>query len=322
MTDLITLSEIEAARSALPGVVRRTPIVPLAVSAGDIGRETMFLKAENLQVTGAYKVRSAFHVLGSLTIEQRSRGVIMSSSGNFAQGFAYAGRVLGVPIAVVMLRETSGFKIDATRGHGADVIFCDESAERRPTVLRVAAERGMTEIDTWEHREVPIGHGSIGLEIVEDFPELTRVLVPVSTGGLAAGVAVAVKERRPDVEVIGVQPERANAAFVSRQAGIPTEIDYWDSLADGLSARRPGEFPFRHLQRYLDDIVLVSEHDIARAFAAIWKRTKLVAEPAGAVATAAFTGEAVDAKPGTVAVLSGGNVADSVVETMQRMASS
>ncbi len=248
MSLLVSFDDIRDARSRLHPAVRRTPIVPLARNGREIGAEKLYLKCENLQVTGAYKVRAAFTMLDRLNSEQKAKGVILTSSGNFAQAFAYAGRLLDVPIAVVMLRETSPYKVDATRDHGAEVIFCDDALGRQPMVESVARERGMTAIDTWEEYWITAGHASLGMEICEDFPDLQQVLVPVSSGGVAGGTACAVKHMRPDVKVIGVQPVRANAAFVSRQKGTPTAIDYWDSIADGLSARRPGERPFAHLQ--------------------------------------------------------------------------
>ncbi len=313
----IELADIEAARAALPSLVRRTPIIPLARDSVGIGQERCFLKCENLQVTGSYKVRAAFAMLNALSEQARAQGVVLSSSGNFAQAFAYAGRTMDVPITVVMLDHSSTYKVAATEGHGATVHFCGTDAlERQPTVERLARDTGMTAIDTWEEPPITAGHGSIGLEIVEDFPEVQQVLVPVSSGGCAAGIATAIKQRRPDVTVIGVQPERANAAYVSRREGRPTAIDYWDSIADGLSAVRPGAFPFRHLQRYLDDIVLIREVDIANAFCTLLYRAKVLGEPAGVVATAAFLAGKVDTSLTTVAAVTGGNL---TAETMRRL---
>lgn len=317
MTRLTTLDDIAAARNALPAWVRRTPILPLARNSAEVGKEKLFLKCENLQVTGAYKIRAAFTVLRSLTEEQRKQGLVVTSSGNFAQAYAFAGAQTGVPIVVVMLDSTSPYKVENTKGYGAEVVFCGSDALARQSVVeRVAKERGMLAIDNWEYPPIVPGHASIGMEIVEDCPDVETVLVPVSSGGMAAGVATAVKLSNPKVKVVGVQPEKANAAYVSLQKGAPTAIDYWDSMADGLSARRPGEFPFRHLQEYMDEIVLISEKDIAHAFRTILYRTKLLGEPAGVVAAAAFLSGKVDAGRKTVAVLSGGNVTEEMVQKM------
>lgn len=320
MAELTTLDDIQAARAGLPDLIRRTPIIPLARDSAEVGQEKLFLKLENLQVTGAYKPRAAFAMLNALLAEQRAKGVVMTSSGNFAQAFGCAGKRMGIPIVVVMLDRTSPYKIEATRGYGAEVVFCGTDAlQRQPTVARVAAERGMTAIDTWEEPPITAGHGSIGLEIVEDCPDVETVLVPVSSGGVAAGIATAVKESLPHVKVIGVQPERANAAYVSLREGTPTAIDYWDSMADGLSAVRPGEFPFRHLQKYLDEIVLISEADIAAAFRTLLFRAKQLTEPAGAVAAAAFLSGKVDQSRKTVAAVTGGNLTEEMVQKMLAM---
>jgi threonine dehydratase len=320
VTGLTTLDDIKSARNALPKDVRRTPIVALARNSKEVGREKLFLKCENLQVTGAYKIRAAFTVLRSLSADQRKKGVVVTSSGNFAQAYAYAGAQMKIPVVVVMLDSTSPYKVENTKGYGAEVVFCGSDALARQSVVeRVAGERGMIAIDNWEYPPIVPGHASIGLEIVEDCPDVETVLVPVSSGGLAAGIATAVKLSKPSVRVIGVQPEHANAAYVSLQKGAPTAIDYWDSMADGLSARRPGEHPFRHLQAYMDEIVLIREQDIADAFRTILFRTKMLGEPAGVVAAAAFLSGKVDGTRKTVAALTGGNVTEEMVQKMLAM---
>ena len=320
MSLLVSFDDIKDAQTRLHPAVRRTPIIPVARDSQEIGNEQLFIKCENLQVTGAYKIRAAFTVLDRLTAEQKLKGVVLTSSGNFAQGFAYAGRLMNVPIAVVMLRKTSPYKVDATRDHGAEVIYCDDALARQPMVNEIAKERGMTAIDTWEEYWITAGHASLGIEIAEDADGLEQVLVPVSSGGVAAGVSCAIKHMRPDVKVIGVQPEHANAAYVSRQKGEPTTIDYWDSIADGLSARRPGERPFAHLQEYLDDIVLVSEADIGRAFEVLLTRTKMLGEAAGVVASAAFLADKVDTSLKTVAALTGGNLSKDSIDKLKALA--
>ncbi len=211
--NLVTLAEIRQAHANLPAIVRRTPIVPFAPTTGEIGQEKLHLKLENLQVTGAFKVRAAFTMLQSMPPEARKRGVVIVSSSNFAQAFALAGRELGVSIAVVMLGNTSSYKIEATRALGAHIDLYDGPAlQRQRRVETLAAERGMTAIDVWEERPITIGHGSIGIEAVEDCAGVEQVLVPVSSSGLAAGVATAVKGLDPKIRTIGVQPLRANAA--------------------------------------------------------------------------------------------------------------
>lgn len=316
MSLLVPFEDIKDARARLHPAIRRTPIFPISRNGAEIGDERLFVKCENLQVTGAYKVRAAFTMIDRLSDDQKSKGVVLTSSGNFAQAFAYAGRLLNVPIVVVMLNETSPYKVQATRDHGAEVVFCDDALNRQPMVEQVGEERGMTAIDTWEEYWITAGHASLGMEIAEDFEDMDQVLVPVSSGGVAGGVAAAIKNMRPGVKVIGVQPERANAAYVSRQNGEPTAIDYWDSIADGLSARRPGARPFAHLQEYMDDIVLVSEADIGRAFKTLLNRGKLLGEAAGVVASAAFLSEKVDTSKRTVAALTGGNLTQDSIDKL------
>ena len=314
---LTTLHEIKGARNALPSVVRRTPILPLAPESCDIGHEKLFLKAECLQVTGAYKVRAAFNVIRCLSEVERKRGIVLASSGNFAQAFAFAGAQLGVSVVVVMLDQTSSNKVLATQELGAEVVFCGRDAlNRQPTVEAIAGDRGITSIDTWEYPPVIAGHGSIGLEIIEDAPEVEQILVPVSSGGVAAGIATAVKLSSPHIRIIGVQPEGANAYFLSRKAGKPVTLNHWDTIADGLSARFPGAYPFHHLQEYLDDVVLVSEKDIAASFRSLLYRGKLLVEPAGAVAAAAFFSGKVGQDRTTVAAVTGGNVTAETVQTL------
>jgi threonine dehydratase len=216
-----------------------------------------------------------------------------------------------------MLDQTSTYKVSATQELGAEVVFCGRDAlNRQPTVEAIAGDRDITSIDTWEYPPVVAGHGSIGLEIIEDAPGVEQILLPVSSGGVAAGIATAVKLSSPHVRIIGVQPEGANAYFLSRKAGKPITLSHWDTIADGLSARFPGAYPFHHLQEYLDDVVLVSEKEIAASFRSLLYRGKLLVEPAGAVAPAAFLSGKVDQDRITVAAVTGGNVTEETVQTL------
>ncbi len=317
MADLITLDEIEQARKALPPDIRWTPLVPFSRTSAEIGSEQLYLKLENLQVTGAYKPRAAFHILGSLTSEDRRRGVVMSSSGNFAQAFAYAGKRLDIPVVVVMMGNMSPYKIEAIRGYGTEIVFCENNyLARKPMMEKVARERGMLLIDTSEDRRVAIGHAGIGIEILDDMPDVETVIVPTSSGGLIAGVASAIKLRNPNVRIVGVNPEGGAAVCESLRAGQPVTLDHWESMADGLSATRPGAFPFAHIQERVDEVVLVSEEEIADAFRMLFLRAKILVEPSGAVSVAAWmTGKAGDSGK-TVAVVSGGNVMAETVSTL------
>ena len=309
MTDLITLSEILGAREKLPADLRRTPFLPLARTAEELGHEALFLKLENLQVTGAYKPRAAFHILQSLTAGERKRGVVMPSSGNFAQGFAFAGSRLGAKVIVVMPENTSPLKVKATRGYGAEVVLCENDySKRQPVVEEVARERGMIPIHIGTDRRVPIGHAGVGLEILEDLPTVDTIIVPVSSGGLISGLASAVKLQRPSVRVIGAQPAGAPAMYRSLQAGEPVKLDEWHTMADALTATQIYPFLFEHVKSRVDDLVLVSEEEIAVAFRLLVLQGKIMPEPAGAVAVAAFLSGKVKAAGQVVAVVSGGNV--------------
>jgi threonine dehydratase len=321
MMGYVTLEEIEAASEAHPAIVRRSPVVPYASDSSQIGRERLFLKLENLQPVGAYKVRAAFTMVAALGTEQRERGIVFTSSGNFAQALALAGRHYRVRTRVVMLAATSPYKIKAAVALGAEVdLFDGPALGRQARVEELGRESGMTVIDTWEERPIIAGHGTLGLEILRDMSDVEQILVPVSSGGMAAGVATAVKLVAPHVRVVGVQPKGANAAYLSLEAGRPVAIDNWNTIADGLSARRPGEYPFLHLQRYLDEIVLVEERDIAVAHVMLRRRAKTMAEPAGAVSVAAFLAGRVDDRLRTVAVVSGGNLTDETMYALDRMA--
>ena len=317
----ITLEEIRAASKAFPPLVRKTPVLPFASGLKEIGSERLLLKLENFQAIGAFKVRAAFAMMAALPPEQRSRGIVFASSGNFAQAFALAGKHFDVRTRVVMLSATSPYKIEAACALGAEVdLFDGPALERQARVAEHGRTSGMTVIDTWEERAIVVGHGTLGLEILDDVPDVEQILVPVSSGGLAAGVAAAVKQAAPRVSVIGVQPKEANAAYLSLAAGHPVSIDHWHSIADGLSARRPGEYPFIHLQRYLDKIVLVEEQEIAIAHVMLRRRAKTIAEPAGSVSVAAFLAERVDVSRRTVAIVSGGNLTEETMRTLDRMA--
>jgi threonine dehydratase len=305
---MVTVAEIELARRGLPAEVVRTPLLrcPALEREGPV-----FLKAENLQVTGAYKARAAYTVLSSLGPEARLRGAALASSGNFATAFAFMGRRLGIPTAVVMMRRTAPYKVELVRALGAEIHFCEDRWDARDEVLqRLESERRMTVIHHLEDPRVITGHGTIGLEILEDCPEIELVLVPVSSGGLLAGVAAAVKARRPEARVIGVQPEGADAMARSLEAGEVVSIPEARTMCDALVATRPGRLPFEHARRDVERIVRVAEEEIAAAVRFLAMEAKLVAEPGGAVTTAALLSGRVAADRGpTVALVSGGNIA-------------
>jgi threonine dehydratase len=305
---MVSLEAIERARAALPAEMVRTPLIRSEELTATAGGE-VFFKLENLQVTGSYKARAAFTILNNLPPEQKQRGAALSSSGNFASAFAYMGRLLGIPTAVVMMNKTSPLKVAKSRRYGAEIVLCGDNFEERWRVLdQLQAERGLAAINTFESEDVVAGHGTLGLEILDDLPEVDTVLIPVSSGGLIAGVATALKERRPGVRVIGVQPEGSCAVTESVKRGEPVRIPEVKTICDALIAQVPGRLPFAHIQRYVDDMVLVTDDDVKRAIVWLVENAKQVVEAGGSVCAAALLTGKAKAQGRTVCLLSGGNI--------------
>lgn len=306
---MLTLKEIQKARAELPPQIVRTPILYSYDLASELKAE-IHCKAENLQVTGSYKARAAFTILNNLTEEQKKRGAAISSSGNFACAFAFMGRLLNIPTYVVMMQKTAPFKIEKTRKYGAQVVLCENRFEARwETLDELQKTRGITAINTFESEGVIAGHATIGLEILEELPDADVILIPISSGGLLAGVAAAVKETNPHVHIIGVQPEGSNAMYLSFKKGELQTIPSVNTICDALVATRPGALPFSYVKKYVDDIVLVTDEMVKKAAALLFKHTKLVVEPSGAVGIAAImSGKVKTENQKIVALLTGGNV--------------
>ncbi len=305
--DLVTLPDVQAAARLLAGQVVRTPLLPVPAVDGD-DRGGLWLKPENLQPTGAFKVRGACHAVARLPAG--TTAVVTHSSGNHGQALAYAAHTAGLSCTVVMPEQAAPHKIAAVRRWGARVALVPPD-DRLPRALAIAAQPGTVLVDPHDDRHVIAGHGTVGLEIVEDRPDVEVVLVPVGGGALASGVAAAVTGARPGVRVVGVEPELAADAKESLAAGRlcrwPAERTY-RTVADGL--RTPlSEVTLAHLSRSLAGIVTVTEEEILAATAALPGLARLVAEPSGAVALAAWLYRRDELPPGrTVAVVSGGNV--------------
>ena len=275
---------------------------------------TLYLKPENLQPIGAFKLRGAYNKIASLTDEERARGVITYSSGNHAQGVAYAARALGTKAVIVMPRNAPAIKREATAALGAEIVFVGPSGpERQIKAEELAAEHGYVIVPPYDDEKIIAGQGTAGLEILEDLPEVDLVLVPVGGGGLISGISTAIKLSKPNTKVIGVEPELAGDAQASLRAGeivkFPAE-QVLQTCADGLRAQYIGTMTFEHIRRYVDDIVTVSEDEIMRAARILAQNAKTVAEPSGAVATAAWLFHRDSLPPSnlTVAVISGGNI--------------
>jgi threonine dehydratase len=284
-------------------------LIPLEWDGG-----RLYLKPENLQPVGAFKLRGAYNKIASLTDEERSRGVITYSSGNHAQGVAYAARALATKAVIVMPRNAPAIKREATAALGAEVVFVGPSGvERQEKAEQLAAEHGYVIIPPYDDPKIIAGQGTAGLEILEDLPEVDLVLVPIGGGGLISGISTAIKLSKPNVKIIGVEPELAADAQASFRAGhivkFPPE-QVLSTSADGLRSQYVGTLTFEHIRRYVDDVVTVSEEDIFNAVRILAENPKTVAEPSGAVAPAAwlFHRDSLPASKETVAVISGGNV--------------
>jgi threonine dehydratase len=308
---MVTLGDIRQARALLDGITVRTPLFEWP---GATDARKLFLKLENLQPIGAFKLRGAYNKVASLTDDERHRGVISYSSGNHAQGVAYAARALGVKAIIVMPGNAPPNKLKATAALGAEIVTVGAgSEERRLRAEELAAEHGYVIVPPYNDEKIIAGQGTVGLEILDDLRAVETVLVPVGGGGLISGVSAAIKLSNRKIRVIGVEPELASDAQASFRTGhivaFPAE-QVSQTLADGLRTQSIGAINFEHIRTYVDDIVTVTEDEIRAAMRVLSENEKTLAEPSGAVAPAAFLFHAdqlPDAKI-AVAVISGGNI--------------
>lgn len=306
---MISFSDIEAAHATLKPVVHRTPLLSSRTFNTLNGNEVYF-KAENLQRIGAFKFRGAYNKLSSLSEEERSRGVVAHSSGNHAQGLALASRLFGTRATIVMPRNSVSRKVEATRGYGAEVVFCGTAAGDRETTTKELIDRfGYTLIHPYEDPVLIAGQGTVGLEIMQDLEGLDYLFVPVGGGGLIAGCALAAKSMRPSVKVIGVETSGANDCFQSFRAKRIISLDSVETIADGMRTRSVGKLNFDIILRYVDDVVTIEDNDIYPMMIFFLERMKTVVEPTGAVAPAAVMKNVLGLRNRTIcAVISGGNV--------------
>lgn len=306
---IVSLSDIRDAAARIRGIAKRTSLIPLKRD----GR-TLYLKPENQQAIGAFKLRGAYNKIASLRDDERARGVITYSSGNHAQGVAYAARALQTKAVIVMPRNAPKIKLDATAALGAEIVLVGPSGvERQIKAEELAAEHGYVIIPPYDDEKIIAGQGTVGLEVVEDLPDVDLVLVPIGGGGLISGVATAIKSMKPSAKIIGVEPEVAADAQASLRAGhiekFPVE-QVLSTVADGLRAQFVGTLTFEHIRRYVDDVVTVTEDEIMRAVRILTENPQTVAEPSGAVAPAAwlFHRDSLPASKAAAAVISGGNI--------------
>jgi threonine dehydratase len=319
---MVTLADIRSAQSRLRGITVHTPLVEFKLCEGD--PRQLFLKLENRQPIGAFKLRGAYNKIASLSEQERKRGVITYSSGNHAQGVAYAARALDTKTVIVMPNNAPQIKRDATAKLGAEIVLVGPgSAERQQKAEALAEEHGYVIVPPYNDEQIIAGQGTMGLEILEDLPDVDMVLAPVGGGGMISGVATAIKLSKPSVKVIGVEPELAADAQASFRAGkiaqFPAE-DVSKTMADGLRTQSIGPINFEHIRRYVDDIITVTEDEISRAMKYLCSNKETVAEPSGAVAIAGFIFHA-DQLPKSklaVAIISGGNIDPKILEEIRR----
>lgn len=321
MTNLFagpTLAEFVAAQSVVSEVAQETPIEVSRYLSEVLG-VPVTMKCENLQRTGAYKVRGAYNRMSKLTAEERERGVVAASAGNHAQGVALAARELGIHATIFMPIGVALPKLQATRAYAADVVLRGVIFNEALEAAKDFAEKsGAIFIPPFDNHDVIAGQGTVGLEIWEQVPEVETVIVPIGGGGLIAGVASAMKQRAAEagrtIRIIGVQSGQAAAYPPSIAAGEPTTIEVKPTIADGIAVARPGKLPFEIIAEAVDEVVTVSDDDIARALLMLIERAKLVAEPAGAAGVAAILAGKIDAIGPTNVIISGGNIDPKLME--------
>jgi len=311
-----SLADIQRARELIGDAIVRTPLVP-ALALRDRVAAPLFLKLENLQRTGSFKDRGALNRLLALSAEERARGVVTASAGNHAQAVAYHGARLGIPVQVVMPEHTPLIKVSNTQRFGADVRFHGTTLDEAITeARRLEREESRILVHAFDDDLVIAGQGTIGLELLEQRPDVTAVVVPIGGGGLISGIALAIKEQRPSVKIFGVEAAAAPSALASRNAGSIVKLESADTLADGIAVKRVGERTFPLIERYVDDIVAVDEGEIAMAIHLLLEHEKVLAEGAGAVPLAALVAGKLPIAEDDVAVmvLSGGNIDVNMVE--------
>lgn len=320
---LVTLEAIRAAAARIAGDVRRTPMLDVS----DLAGRSLLLKCEHHQPGGAFKIRGASHMLATLSPEALARGVVTYSSGNHGQAVALAAHRRGVRAVIVMPTTAPAIKIEGVKRWGGEVILeGTTSADRLKRAKHEVETRGLTMVPPFDHEDVIIGQGTCALEILEQVPDVGTVVVPVGGGGLLSGVAAALKQAKPGVVVVGVEPAGAPKMSRSLAAGHPITLDSVSSLADGLMPVRPGDITFAHAQAYVDHVITINDAMIARGAMWLFFEAKQVVEPSGAATTAAVLWPAADSplvspKGPVVAIVSGGNVAPQTIVSLSQAAS-
>ncbi|AOS61632.1 threonine ammonia-lyase [Actinoalloteichus hymeniacidonis] len=306
--ELVSVDRINTARKLLAGVVRETPLRPSRALRDRCDTE-VFLKCENLQRTGSFKIRGAYNRIHNLSADQRRRGVVAASAGNHAQGVALAASLLDIPCTVFMPEQASLPKMSATKAYGAEVRLVGAVLEESLAAAKeFAAQTGAELIHPFDHEDVVAGQGTVGLEILEQLPDVRTIVVAAGGGGLVAGIAAAVKPVRPDVRIVAAQAESAAAWPASLAAGKPVRLTEMHTMADGIAVGEPGVVTFRHVAELVDDVITVSEESLSRALLLCLERAKLLVEPAGSAGVAALLDHPGSFEGPVAVVLSGGNI--------------
>lgn len=307
---LVTLRDVVVAKGRLAPYIKETPLLRTERMDAALGF-TAYVKPENLQLTGSFKIRGALNKMLTLSDEERARGIIASSSGNHAQGVAYAARLLGVKVVLVLPENAPKTKIDGCRKMGAEVVLHGfDSIERYKKLYEIQAQEGYTLVHSYNDPDLIAGQGTSGYEIMQALPDVDAVVVPLGGGGLMAGVAVAVKESNPAVRVIGVEPAAIPRYSASRAAGHPVEVPIKPTVADGLMITRTGEHVYPIIEKYVDDLVTVEDEHIVAALRLILMEGRLLVEPSGAIGVAAALAGKLDLAPKAKVcfLLTGGNI--------------
>ena len=304
---MIHLKDIIEARERITGLINHTYLY-YSETFSQLSGNKVYLKPENLQKTGSFKIRGALNYILQLEKEKNVKWIIASSSGNHGIAVSSAAAQAGFPTIIVMPKNAPKVKVTAVKAYGANIVFCGiMSRDRVKKAKQLAIEHNLVFVH--DHSHIITGHGIIGLEVLEDLSNLDMILVPIGSGGLISGIAIAIKETNPKIKVYGVEPSGSNSMSLSIKAGRITQLRKVDTIADGLRSDKPGELSFKVVQNYVDDIFLVTEEEIKNAWFALLEKSKLLVEPSGAVTTAAILSHKVPYQGKRVAaVLSGGNV--------------
>lgn len=295
------------ARERLNTVITKTKLIHSSIFSNETGNE-VYIKPENLQRTGAFKIRGAYNKIAKLTEEEKKRGVIAASAGNHAQGVALAAQKLGIKAVIVMPKHTPLIKVEATRRYGAEVILTGEVYDEAYEYAKKLQEKeGYTFVHPFNDEDVIEGQGTIALEVLEELPDADIILVPIGGGGLISGIASAAKLKNPLIKIIGVEPEGAASALEARKSHHVVELDEANTIADGTAVKKIGDITFDYIEKYVDDIVTVSDYELMAAFLVLVEKHKIVAENSGILAVAGLKKLNVTGKK-IISIISGGNI--------------